>query len=145
MSALKARLKHGRHQRLEDGQRVTYAAGDPLLITKAELDAHPGRFEVVHQAEADGGESSGSAELEQLRAELEQVARERDEWRERAEAAEAELQQLGILPADFPHRADLLAARLITRDAVAAKTDAELLELKGIGEAGVKKIRAALS
>lgn len=51
----------------------------------------------------------------------------------------------GDLAEDFPGRDDLVAAGLTTRDAVAARSDAELEALDGIGPATVKKIRDALT
>lgn len=48
------------------------------------------------------------------------------------------------LPEDFPSRDKLVAAGLTTTQAVSAKSDDELVALEGIGEASVKKIRAAL-
>lgn len=51
----------------------------------------------------------------------------------------------GELPEDFPKRKELVEAGLTTTDAVASKSDEELIALKGIGEASVKDIRDALN
>jgi hypothetical protein len=47
------------------------------------------------------------------------------------------------LPADFPHRDDLVSAGLSTRAAVRAKSRAELVALRGIGPAGARRVIAA--
>lgn len=63
-----------------------------------------------------------------------------------AETSEVEMQVVeGDLPDGFPARDLLIAGGVMTLDAVRAASDHQLRQIKGIGPAAVRNIRAALA
>lgn len=58
-----------------------------------------------------------------------------------AQLAELEAAGATLLPSDFPERASFVKAGIATLEGVAAKSDAELEALEGVGKATVKKAR----